>query len=240
MKKFASTLFLFLVMILSVTAQKTINDPNAELRPVKSFRALHLSGSFDVILTQGNEETVAVSASDRKMVSYITTEVVNGVLKIGLKGEKNSWLKNRKLKAYISVKDLNELKASGASDIKIEGTLSVAQLKLSFSGASDLSGKVMVNDKLDVNLSGASDLSVEGSAGEMDIDVSGASNVKAYGFTVRSCNIKASGACNVRINVEKELSANLSGASNVYYKGSALIKDIKTSGASRISRQKEG
>jgi hypothetical protein len=41
----------------------------------------------------------------------------------------------------------------------------------------------------------------------------------------------------VRITVDKELSARLSGASNVSYKGAALIRDIKTSGASNISRK---
>jgi hypothetical protein len=238
MKKFLSALILFLT-VLFASAQKTINDPNVELRTVKSFHAIHLSDAFDVILTQGNEESVAVSASDKKYVQYIKTDVVNGVLKIDFDNDKNSWMKNRKLKAYIAVKNLDEIKAGGASDIRIEGTLSVSQLKLSFSGASDLSGKLMVNGLLDANMSGASDLNVEGSAGEMNIDASGASNVKAYGFTVRSCTVKASGACNVRINVEKELSAQLSGASNVYYKGAAMIKDIKTSGASNISKQKE-
>ncbi len=238
MKKFVSVLFLSILVFIAA-AQKTINDPNAELRTVPSFHALYISDAFDIILTQGNEESIAVSASDNKMVPYITSEVTNGVLRLGFKNEKNSWFKNRKLRAYISVKNLDELKVGGASDVKIEGTLSVSNLKLSFSGASDLSGKLMVNGSFNVNLSGASDLDIEGSAGEMNIDASGASNIKAFGFTVRSCSVKASGACNVRINVEKELTAHLSGASNVYYKGAAMIKDIKTSGASNISKQRE-
>jgi hypothetical protein len=238
MKKFISAFSLcFIVMI--AAAQKTVHDPNAELRSVGAFHSLHLSDAFDVILTQGNEERVAVSANDQKLVSSITTEVVNGVLKIGFKSDKNMWMKNRRLKAYVSVKSLDEIKSGGASNIHIEGTLSVPKLKLSFSGASDLSGRLMVNGTLDADMSGASDLNIDGSAGELNIEASGASNIKAYGFTVRSCTVKASGACNVRINVEKELSAHLSGASNVYYRGGAMIKDIKTSGASNISKQKE-
>jgi hypothetical protein len=71
----------------------------------------------------------------------------------------------------------------------------------------------------------------------MTIDVSGASDIKAYDFTTTTCNIEASGASGVRITVDKELSAKLSGASNVTYKGGALIRDIKTSGASSVSRK---
>ncbi len=48
---------------LSVTAQKTINDPNAEVRSVKGFHAIKVSGGIDLYLSQG-EEALAVSAKD--------------------------------------------------------------------------------------------------------------------------------------------------------------------------------
>jgi hypothetical protein len=105
------------------------------------------------------------------------------------------------------------------------------------SGATDLSGELIVDGNLEIDLSGASDLTISGSAQNVTIDASGASDVKAYDFTTNTCNVEASGASGVRITVDKELSARLSGASNVSYKGAALIRDIKTSGASNISRK---
>jgi len=118
-----------------VSAQKVVNDPNAEVRTISSFHALHVSNSFDVILTQGSEESLAVSANSKEDMASIRTVVEDGVLKIWFDEKNKWWPKNRKLRAYVSVKKLDELKCSGSSDVKIEGSLNAANLKLDFSGA---------------------------------------------------------------------------------------------------------
>lgn len=218
-------------------AQKVINDPNVEVRTVSSFSGLDISGSFEVIITQGETESVAVSSNVDGDNKNIITTVTNGKLKIGYHSESRKWYKNHNLKAYISVKKIDFLGGSGASKITIDGALAATNLKIDLSGATDLKGKVAVSDKLDLDLSGASDVTLEGAASSLSIDASGASDVKAFGLTVGECFIDASGACNVRISVEKEMSAELSGASNVEYKGNAMIRNIKTSGASNISRK---
>lgn len=226
-----------LLSIQTAFSQTVVNDPNVEPRKVGSFHAVHISSAFDVLISQSNEESVAVSASDKEVISHIQTRVDDGVLNIWLDDKGKWWPKNRKLRAYISVKNLDQLKASGASDIKIEGELNLSVLKLDLSGASDMSGKLVISGKLKVELAGASDLKVNGSADEMEIDASGASDVKGYDFVTRVCDVDASGASDVHITVDKEISAKLSGASSMSYKGSAIIKDIKTSGSSSISKK---
>ncbi|HEX2605855.1 MAG TPA: head GIN domain-containing protein [Flavisolibacter sp.] len=236
MKKILLALSLAALVNIS-QAQKVINDPNAEARTISSFHALQVSNSFDVIISQGNEESIAVSASNKEDLAYIKTEVDNGVLKIWFDQKNKMWPKNRKLKAYVSVKSLDAIRAGGASDINIEGGLTAANLKIDFSGASDLEGQINVSGNLDIELSGASDITINGSANTVKIDLSGASDVKAYDFKTSICSVEASGASSVHISVDKELSARLSGASSVSYKGDGLIRDIKTSGASSISRK---
>ena len=44
-------------------AQKTINDPNAEARKLSGFHAIRISHAFEVHISQGNEDAVAISAS---------------------------------------------------------------------------------------------------------------------------------------------------------------------------------
>lgn len=231
-------LILAIVMAaMTAAAQNKIYDANAELRNVGSFHSIQISNAFNVIITQGNEEALAVSATDKEQIQNIKTKVENGVLKIWFDSPKKWTNKNVRLNAYISAKNLEAITASGACDLKIEGTLNAASLKINLSGASDLSGQVNVSNQLVVRLSGASDLSLKGNADDVDIDVNGASEVKAYDFNTANCKIEASGASSVQITVAKELSAQLSGASSVRYKGTAMIKDIKTSGASSISRR---
>ena len=232
-------IFVLPVMLFSfaVVAQQPISDPNVQVREAKNFHSIHLSSAFKVMLTQGNEETVAVSAADQKDLKDIIVEVKNGVLYVGW-DHKMKWGKgNKKLKAYISFKKIDELDISGACKVEMTGSIKAdGDFKLDLSGASDLTGKIEVVKKLTADLSGASDAKITGSATEMKIDASGASSFKGFDFSVDYCSAEASGASDIKITVNKELSARASGASDVDYKGAGVIRDIKTSGASSVSR----
>jgi hypothetical protein len=233
-----SLLFSILMIACSVQAQKTINDPNAEVRQVPSFHGIQVSNAFDVLISQSGTEALAVSAGDKEDVALIETEVRDGILTIKLKEGKNSWWpRARKLKAYVSVKTLDNIKAGGASDIRIEGGLKTQDLYIDLSGASDLKGSISAAGNLNIRLSGASDLDISGSAAFTKIDANGASDMDGYEFATQSCDAHASGASSVTISVDKEISAKLSGASSMRYKGSAVIKNISTSGASKISKK---
>jgi hypothetical protein len=237
MKKIFSVCFLLFISTI-VFGQKTVNDVNAELRQVKGFHGVSISNAFEVILTQSNEEAVAVSAGDKEDNQYIRTEVQNGILKIWFDhNNKKEWGRNKELRAYISVKNISVLHASGATDIEIEGKLSADKLSIELSGASDLTGEIVVANELRTEISGASDMDITGSAKEVFIEASGASEFNAYEFTTSNCKIEASGASSVNITVEKELSAELSGASSVNYKGNASITHVRTSGASSVSKE---
>lgn len=236
MRKFILSLVAMLSILVAST-QHTINDPNAEVREVKSFHGISISNAFDVYLTQGNDEAVAVSASDEKYRNMITVEVNNGILTIGVRRDSWKWFKgNKKLKAYISFKKVNKIDINGASDVYVQGTISTKdELKIGISGASNFRGRIDAN-KVVVDLSGASDMKVSGRTDQLNVDASGASKFKGSEFETEFCNARATGASDISITVNKELSANASGASDVKYKGNGVIRDIKTSGASKISK----
>jgi hypothetical protein len=218
-----------------VFAQQPISDPNVEVREAKDFHGISVSSSFDVWLTQGNEEKVAVSAADAKDLANIKVEVKNGVLQVGWEN-KGKWGKgNKKLKAYISFKKIDKLTASGACDVFIVGQLTADDLKINLSGASDMDGKITAQN-LAVNMSGSSDMKISGVAANLNLDLSGACSFKGFELSTNYCDVNASGASDIKITVNKELSADLSGASDVDYKGAGLIRNIKTSGASNVSR----
>ena len=231
-----------IALLLSVTVFATTNfaqdikDPNVQLREAKDFHAISVSSAFDVYLTQGTEEKVAVSASETKYLEHIKVEVKNGVLVVGV-DDKGKWFKgNKKLKAYISFKSISSLSASGACNVNIVGSLKADNLKVGLSGASDVKGKLEVGS-LDVVLSGASDMKVSGTTSSVDIDASGASSFKGFDFAADVCKVQASGASDIKITVNKELSAHASGASDIGYKGNAVIKEVHTGGASSISHK---
>ncbi len=229
-------LFLSVIIPLAGISQQVINDVNAEQRKVGSFNAIRVSNAIDLYISQGNEDAVAVSARDAETRSHIKTEVENGVLQISFT-ERSLWnTGNKKLKAYISLRSLEKLNASGASDVHITGTLKGNSLTMNLSGASDFRGNLDYTS-LKIDLNGASDATISGTASELDVSASGASSFKGYDFNVEKCVASANGASDIKVTVNKELNAKASGASGVYYKGNGVIKDIKSSGASSISKK---
>ncbi|MFI5130757.1 MAG: head GIN domain-containing protein [Chitinophagales bacterium] len=226
-----------LVFILSASsAQKIINDPNVEKRNVSGYHAISVSSGIDLYLSQG-PESVAISASETKYRDRIKTEVTNGVLKIWYEtnGMKIDWGNNRRMKAYVSFKDLDRLTASGGSDIDVDGSIKVPMLNLHISGGSDFEGKVDAND-MKVEASGGSDVNISGTVKNLDIEASGGSDFKGYELWADVCNLEASGGSDVYITVNKELSAEASGGSDVSYKGNGSVKEMKSSGSSSIRK----
>jgi len=238
MKNLLISLFLLASASVSKAQQTLVVDPNASVRTVSGdFKAIKVSGGIDLYLSQAAEVAVAVSASEEKFKEFIKTEIDNGTLHIFYDdGNKMRSMRNKKLKVYVSFKTLEKLNASGACDVLVTGSIEASSLDMVLSGASDFKGGVKVNS-LKLDLSGASDVHISGTANTVDIESSGASDVKGYQLVTDMCNATASGASDINITVNKEISANASGASDIYFKGAALIRDIHTSGASSVSRK---
>jgi hypothetical protein len=223
------------------SAQKVlVDDADAEPRAINgSFNAIHISGSIDLYLSQYETERMAVSASQQKYRDAIKTVVENGVLRISFDNNGWNWNWNsdkKKMKVYLSFKTLERIVATGSSDVVVTGTIQLSNLKIEMSGSSDFKGNVAVQN-LAVHLSGSSDARLSGKADNIKLHASGASDLKAYELIADYCEVDASGASDVNITVNKEIKVQASGASDVFYKGTAVITDIKNSGASTVSRR---
>jgi hypothetical protein len=236
MKKF----LLALTIVFSLPAfSQTIRDANAEVRSVPGFRGVSVSSAIDLYISQGNSDAVAVSAADTKLRDKIITEVKDGILHIYVDNKLFDWKNfsgDKKMKAYVSIKEINRLQASGASDVKVSGTLKTDNLKLDLSGASDFEGSIEAKS-IQVQGSGASDIKISGSADQANIEMSGASDFKGYDFKVDYCKAEISGAGDLQITVNKELDAQASGASSIKYKGEPVVKKSSSSGASSIKKK---
>jgi Putative auto-transporter adhesin, head GIN domain len=239
MKKLVS---LLLVSVLAVNAysQQLYNDANAQPRTLSgSFHAIKVSNAIDLYLSQGNEEGIAVSAISDEVRNKIKTVVENGVLKIYFESEGNWWKQsgNKRMRAYVSFKQLDKITASGASDVVVNGAIKANELDLNFSGASDFKGAITANE-LNVDISGASDITLGGGkVTSLKIVASGASDFKGYDLEADNCSVSASGASSIKVTVNNELNASASGASDIHYKGNGKIRDLKSSGASSVSRK---
>ncbi|HVX51767.1 MAG TPA: head GIN domain-containing protein [Chitinophagaceae bacterium] len=240
MKKIGSLLVCAFVAVAGMAQKTVVDDKNAEVRNVSSFHGIRISSGIDLYVTQGESEGVAVSASDVKYRNNIKTEVENGILKIyydaGMGIHVNWGWGDKKMKAYVTIKDISELNASGGSDIYVQGSLQSGDLLLHVSGGSDFHGQVSMG-KLAIKQSGGSDVKISGKAGNISVDASGGSDFLGYDLMADTCDIDASGGSDVYITVNKEMNVKASGGSDVSYKGNGVIRNYNTSGSSDVHKR---
>ena len=256
---------LFAILLLAGFAlnaqEKTaiVYDENAQVRKVPSFTAISVSSAIDLYLTQSNKNEVAVSATNDEIRDHILTEVVGGtlIIRLGDKGTWFSWRKwgNYKTKAYVSIKDIDALTASGASTVHLINTIESPKMRIKLSGASDFKGNIKAGvlmyqltgasdykgqitaNSIDIDGSGASSIELTGNVDDLAVEVSGASDAKLYNLTAKGAILRASGASSIGVTVTEILRANSSGASDINYKGNPNVKESNTSGASNIRRR---
>jgi hypothetical protein len=255
-------LALIVVTTINAIAQnKTsiVYDNHAQVRKVPGFTAISVSNAIDLYLTQAGTNEVAVSASEEEIRDHIVTEVVGGtlIMRLGDYGTWFSWKKwgNYKMKAYVSIKDIDAITASGASNVHLVNTIESPKMRIKLSGASDFHGDVKAGT-IDYRLSGASDykgqitannvlletsgasnIELEGTTDDLSVEISGASDAKLYGLITKGAVVHASGASHAKLNVTEMIKAVASGASNIDYKGDPKVKESSATGASSIKHR---
>lgn len=231
-----STLFCF-----SLFAQETntVNDPSATARTLSgSFSSISISDGISVWLSQGNEESIAVSYADEKYADRFKTEVVDGVLKIYYDnaGMKYGTNKQKQLKAYVSFKTIEKLTGSGGANVKITGKPKFQKLELKFTSGSKLEGFVDA-EEIDAEQNSGSSVKMTGAAAKFNVEVSSGAIFNGYDFSTVYCNAKASSGGEVKVSVDKELSATASSGGGIRYTGNGVIKDISVNSGGVVKKK---
>ncbi|MFD2284514.1 DUF2807 domain-containing protein [Pedobacter petrophilus] len=197
--------------------------------PVKNFNSIGISSGIDMYLTQGNSEGVVVKSDGETLKDILVEQNGNEIIikfRDGIKW--SSMFKNRVIKAYVNYKTLNEIAASGGSDVVSQNQLKTDKLAIRASGGSDINLTVISND-LTIQSSGGSDITLKGKAANMTIQSSGGSDIDAFQFITDYAKVQASGGSDVDIYVNKGLEASASGGGDVTYKGNAALNKTSSS-----------
>jgi hypothetical protein len=238
MKKIILAISSIFLLSAAIAQDKVVNDPNAQVRSVSSFHGIRVSTGIHLSLTQGNEEKVVVSAESKDSRDRIVTEVVNGVLKIYFDNKNWDWSdhKNRNLRAYVSCKMLDELRASSGSHVEVDGTIQSGTLVLDFSSGASFKGNVAAKD-IHVDASSGSHSMISGTANEVKASTSSGSHIDASSLVTNECDADASSGGHIEVKVNKSLSASASSGGHIDYTGDASIKSINTSSGGRVSKR---
>jgi hypothetical protein len=215
-----------------------VNDPNAEQRQVSSFHKIEVSNGIQLMLTQGGTEAVAVSASDAEYRKNIRTEVSSGVLKIYY--DKNFMKQlnngNKKLKAYVSFKNLDGLEANSGALVKVQNAVNVNTLEMEATSGAQIKGEFNVSN-LDVDQNSGSIVKISGKASTIKVEGSSGSIFDSFDLVSDNCDAETSSGAIIHITVNKELNAEASSGGLVHYKGTGMIRNINTSSGGSISKK---
>jgi hypothetical protein len=228
-------IFACLAMVSIFHAYAQSDENGRETRTVSAFHGVEVSGGVDLYISMGTQ-SVAVSAANAEIRKHMVTEVVGGILRVHLEDNWQPGLSNPKMKVFVSASELSELGASGGGNIYIQHGLTTGNLNVSLSGGSDLEGKLN-SDRLDITQSGGSEVNLTGNVKTLNVQASGGGKLRGYDLVADNASIMASGGSNSELTVNKELRAVTSGGSDIIYKGTAKVMEIRSSGGGSITHK---
>lgn len=220
--------------------EKVVYDQYAEPRDVSSFHAIRISHGIELLIKQGTEEALAISAEEKQYRDAVKTEVVNGELRIYIKQDLEKWWrqlrqKGKKVKAYVSFKNLDHIDGSSGAKTTIDGDLNANSLSIDLSSGASLKGAVKAS-KLSVDQSSGAASNISGSVQSFDLNISSGAHFYGYGLTAEKCNADASSGAKAEISVSKEMVASASSGGGINYKGESTNNNVSTSSGGKIRK----
>lgn len=180
-------------------------------RDVPVFTAIETSGTGKVVLRVGEAQSVKITADDN-LLPYLTSEVQNGVLKLGV----SSGISTKKSISY-------EITAP-----KIE--------RLENTGSVSLNATGIAGPALTLNASGTGSIVLSGKVESFTASLSGVGSLEADKLIADRVSADVSGVGSAEVRAEKSLKANVSGVGSVKWRGAATDVSKNVSGIGSVSK----
>ncbi|MCL4529363.1 MAG: DUF2807 domain-containing protein [Chloroflexi bacterium] len=192
-------------------------------RDVSGFLAVDINYPAEVIINQGQTESVTIEADDN-VLPQLRTRVNMGTLYI--ENGEPIWSArvnpSRPVKITINVKDLRDLNFSSAGTV-YAGNLQTDNLTMNVSGAGAITFDNINVRSLDCNLSGVGNVTASGTADDLKLNISGMGSFRGADLFNRSANVHVSGTGSATVHPKNELIADVSGVGSVNYYGNPSV-----------------
>jgi len=193
-----------------------------ETRRPSNFNRVSLGGSGELILTQGDDESLTVEADDNIM-EYIKTEVGGRTLALGLDSDGKSISTTRRIRFTLMVKNLVGLELSGSGRVHAGG-IDTDRLDVDVSGSGTMDIDSLVAETLKVSISGSGRVELEtGEVNKQDIEMSGSSRFRADKLRSQEASIEISGSGSAVVWAQESLEVSISGSGDVEYYGQPRV-----------------
>ncbi len=197
-----------------------------EDRLVADFDKILVEGSANVILRQGDDQSVEIEADDN-IIPIISTNVRGGELRIE---NEQRYRTNHGVNVYITIPVVSRLSIQGSGNLFGENPLAGDQLEVDISGSGNMDLE-MYYTRLSVEGDGSGDFQMFGEVEEQEIKISGSGNYRARDLTSQNCYIKISGSGRGEVKVSDLLDVEIRGSGDIIYYGNPEVRSsIRGSG----------
>lgn len=202
-------------------------DTAIEYREKPEFHSLRHKCSADVYLSQGNSQIIRIEA-DSAIINRLRTDIVKESLLIWTQ---TNIEKAICLNAYITARDIKLIEASGLGSLINTDTLFADTLTLITKFFGGMTLNINCNHLI-LEMDGSAPVTISGKAKSCEIKHNSAPLLNASALETEKCTLSITKNGVARVNVAKELKAEISGSGGIYYLGNPeiLSKKVTASG----------
>lgn len=185
-------------------------------RELEDFHKVRVGSALIAVIEHGEQSGVSITADDNVIENIETAVASNGTLIVRRAPGTNLQTKSP-IRVHITTPKCTSVVVSGASAVSL---------------------KEFDQEELRTKVSGASKFTLDSRVNHLELQASGASKVYADHHSAMTVDVELSGASQISVAAADTLEGSVSGASSVTYSGEPDHVALKTSGASRVKRQK--
>ena len=233
-----SSLLLFFIGCTNAQWNKTIKGSGkvtTETRSVDAYDALSVHGSMNILLVEGSEESIKLTAEDN-ILEYIEVTNTNGKLRIKTKDHFNlkpSWKKG--IQVEVPVEEVTKISLNGSGEVTGNLTLKAEKLKFSVNGSGDM--KVAADaTAIKAAISGSGDIDISGKAAEFDAVVTGSGDVNASQLNATQATANITGSGDIKIHAKNLLTVKIVGSGDVMVNKDVATVNKKIVGSGEVSK----
>lgn len=220
-------------------------------KPVKSFRKVVVSPRINLILEQGDHESVRI-VYDNVTPDKINVDVSHHTLRIYLDDakvterqevfsthptQKRSVYHSSTITAYVTYREIEHLEVRGNQEITCNSPIQAERFTLKAYGENDIKLASVKADYLRTSLYGVNDLHIQGGKAEFQkYKLFGENRIDAKALKSYSAIANSFGESRLRIATQDNLKVNAFGESQIEYLGDASVNKGLIFGETQIHK----
>jgi hypothetical protein len=204
----------------------TESEPLEHPFEVEPFTAIAVSGPIDVVLEQGGEQLVYVTAPE-EYLEVLETQVRHGQWSIGT----GMCSPSERIQVRIRLPELKGVTNNGPGTVTGRSTWMGEELKITSNGSGSIELSCDV-ERLDTRINGSGMVELHGTTRTFNGRTNGSGLLRASGLSTGQAQVRINGSGDMQLTVVEDLDVRINGSGSVYYLGRPRISSsVNGSGA---------